>query len=245
MKKIYFEAKSTFDKEHVTQYIYNSNKFKIFHYKNDIDYSNYRLTLDEIEDLQLIKKVLKKFSPNIYFNYKNIFKFINKNKKLFEINKMHKLEKKSDLTAGNKLWQRANKIIAGGNMLLSKRPQMFLPNLWPTYFTKTDGVQVWDLDNNVYDDLLFAVGTNILGYNNKEINEAVERTIKNGNMSSLNCPEEVILSEKLLEMHDYIEMLKFARSGGEANSIELELQERTQKIQKLLFVDIMDGMIGI
>ena len=41
---------------------------------------------------------------------------------------------------------------------------MFLPNLWPTYFTKTDGVQVWDLDNNVYDDMLFAVGTNILGY---------------------------------------------------------------------------------
>ena len=59
LKKSYLEAKSTFDKEHVTQYIYNSNKFKIFHYKNDIDYSNYRLTLDEIEDLQLIKKVLK------------------------------------------------------------------------------------------------------------------------------------------------------------------------------------------
>ena len=63
-------------------------------------------------------------------------------------------------------------------------------------------------------------------------------------MSSLNCPEEVILSEKLLEMHDYIEMLKFARSGGEANSIAIKLLERT-KIQKLLFVDIMDGMIGI
>ena len=68
-----------------------------------------------------------------------------------------------------------------------------LPNLWPTYFTKTDGVQVWDLNNNVYDDMLFAVGTNILGYNNKEINEAVERTIKNGNMSSLNCPKVILV----------------------------------------------------
>ena len=45
--------------------------------------------------------------------------------------------------------------------------------------------------------MLFAVGTNILGYNNKEINEAVAKTIKDGNMSSLNCPEEVELAEKL------------------------------------------------
>ena len=75
-------------------------------------------------------------------------------------------------------------------------------------------------------------GTNILGYNNKEINEAVERTIKNGNIS-LNCPEEVILSEKLLEMHDYIEMLKFARSGGEANSIAIRIARAHTKNSKV------------
>ncbi len=233
LKKSYLEAKSTFDKEHVTQYIYKSNKFNIFHYKNDFDYSDYRITLDEIEDLQLIKKIYKKFSPSIYFNYKKIFKFIKKNKKLFEINKKYNLEKKSDLTDGNKLWIRANNIIAGGNMLLSKRPEMFLPNLWPTYFKKTNGVKVWDLNNNVYDDMLFAVGTNILGYNNKEINEAVTKTIQDGNMSSLNCPEEVILSEKLLEMHDYIEMLKFARSGGEANSIAIRIARAYTKNSKV------------
>ena len=81
--------------------------------------------------------------------------------------------------------------------------------------------------------MLFAVGTNILGYNNKEINEAVTKTIKDGNMSSLNCPEEVILSEKLLEMHDYIEMLKFARSGGEANSIAIRIARAYTKNSKV------------
>ena len=35
-----------------------------------------------------------------------------------------------------KLWKYANKIIPGGNGLLSKRPQRFSPDLWPTYYTK-------------------------------------------------------------------------------------------------------------
>ena len=33
-------------------------------------------------------------------------------------------------------------------MLLSKRPEMFLPDQWPSYFSKTKGCHVWDLDNN-------------------------------------------------------------------------------------------------
>ena len=35
---------------------------------------------------------------------------------------------------GEKLWKRAKTIIPG-NMLLSKRPEMFLPEKWPTYFS--------------------------------------------------------------------------------------------------------------
>ena len=38
---------------------------------------------------------------------------------------------------GQKLYSKAKQIVAGGNMLLSKRPEMFLPEHWPAYFTKT------------------------------------------------------------------------------------------------------------
>ena len=38
------------------------------------------------------------------------------------------------MSNGQKLWSRAKNVIPGGNMLLSKRPEMFLPNYWPTYF---------------------------------------------------------------------------------------------------------------
>ena len=35
-------------------------------------------------------------------------------------------------------------------MLLSKRPDMFLPEQWPSYFSKAKGCKVWDLDGNEY-----------------------------------------------------------------------------------------------
>ena len=65
---------------------------------------------------------------------------------------------------GQKLYSKAKQIVAGGNMLLSKRPEMFLPEHWPAYFTKTRGCEVWDLDGNKYIDTLMMPGTNSLGY---------------------------------------------------------------------------------
>ena len=53
----------------------------------------------------------------------------------------------------NKFWLRAKKNIAGGNSMISKHPDMFLPNQWPTYFKKTRGCKVWDLDGKKYFDL--------------------------------------------------------------------------------------------
>ena len=101
---------------------------------------------------------------------------------------------------------------------------MFLPGLWPAYFSKSKGCHVWDLDGKKYVDLsTMSVGTNILGYSNKKIDNEVIKVVKKGNMSSLNCPEEVYLSEKLLEMHNGFDMIRFAKTGGEANSVAIRI----------------------
>lgn len=124
---------------------------------------------------------------------------------------------------GQKLYSKAKQIVAGGNMLLSKRPEMFLPEQWPSYFSKSKGCEVWDLDGNKYIDTLMMPGTNSLGYNYAEIDEAVKETINSGNMSTLNAPEEVELTERLIELHPWADMARFARSGGEANSVAIRL----------------------
>ena len=121
---------------------------------------------------------------------------------------------------GQKLYNRAKRVIPGGNMLLSKRPEMFL-NKWPSYFSKAKGSEVWDLDGKRFTDLsIMGIGTNILGYGHEEVDSAVaKRVVSTGNMSTLNCPEEVYLAEKLVEMHPWADMVKYARSGGEANAL--------------------------
>ena len=125
---------------------------------------------------------------------------------------------------GQKLWRRAKKIIPGGNMLLSKRPEMFLPNQWPSYYSASKGCRVWDLDDNEFIDMsIMGVGTNILGYANTQVDDAVINTVKSGNMSTFNAPEEVYLAEKLIKMHPWADMARFARSGGEANAIAIRI----------------------
>jgi glutamate-1-semialdehyde 2,1-aminomutase len=128
------------------------------------------------------------------------------------------------MKSGQQLWQRAKKIIPGGNMLLSKRAEMFLPENWPAYFQKSKGCEVWDLDNNKYiDTAIMGIGTNTLGYGHREVDDVVRQVIDNGNMSTFNCYEEVALAERLIELHPWADMARFARSGGEANAIAVRI----------------------
>lgn len=109
-------------------------------------------------------------------------------------------------------------------MLLSKRAEMYLPSGWPAYFDRTSGCLVWDLDGNEYRDLSFmGVGTNILGYSNPAVDDAVRSTVDRGNLSTLNAPEEVYLAERLVAMHPWADMARFARSGGEACAIAVRI----------------------
>jgi len=70
---------------------------------------------------------------------------------------------------------------------------------------------------------LMGVGTNVLGYANKKIDNAVIRNLKKSNMTTLNCPEEVYLAKKLISIHPWASKVKFARSGGEANAIAIRI----------------------
>lgn len=101
---------------------------------------------------------------------------------------------------------------------------MILPKLWPSYFSKTSGYNIWDLDGKKYSDLsLMGIGTNTLGYSNPYVDSAVLKTVSSGNISTLNCYEEIKLAEKLISLHPWFQKAKFARSGGEANTIAIRI----------------------
>jgi glutamate-1-semialdehyde 2,1-aminomutase len=218
------ETSNPLDREHVTPYLRNSGKFKTATMQYNRDLSALRWTVDEPSDFAVIEKVFQHFDPRTDFSWIEILNLQLQQPDLFNINQHIIRNEGETMGSGQKLWKHAKQIIPGGNMLLSKRAEMFLPNQWPAYFSKAKGCKVWDLDDKEYIDMsIMGIGTNTLGYGHPEVDAAVHQTIDNGNMSTLNCPEEVYLAEKLIELHPWADMVRFARSGGEANAIAIRI----------------------
>ena len=137
---------------------------------------------------------------------------------------------------GTDLWNKAKQIIPGGSQLLSKRAEMFLPDLWPSYYKKAKGVVVWDLDDNRYVDMsIMGVGTCILGYADDDVNRAVKEVVDKGSMCTLNCPEEVELAELLLKLHSWADMVRYAKTGGGAMAIAIRIARAYTKKDKIAF----------
>ena len=224
LERAHRETQVPSDREHVTPYIRESGQFSTLTISSDHNYSNLRWTVDELADLEVVDFIVQHFAPNRLFSWKDVLGIYVKFPVELSKNSTIARNEGAQMGTGQKLWKRAKAVIPGGNMLLSKRAEMFLPDQWPAYFSKSKGCKVWDLDGNEYTDMsIMGIGTNILGYGNQEVDDAVRKTVDAGNMSTLNCPEEVYLAEKLIEMHPWADMVRLARSGGEANAIAIRI----------------------
>lgn len=218
------ETDKPYDHEHVTPYLREPGLFNIATFQNDEDLSAGRWTVDEPADFSVIEKIFEHFHPRTDFGWREVLELEKKRQDIFSINKSITRNEGAVMGTGQKLWRRAKQLIPGGNMLLSKRAEMFLPEQWPAYFSKAKGCKVWDLDGNEYTDMcIMGIGTNSLGYGHPEVDAAVQKTVVDGNMSTFNCPEEVYLAERLVELHPWADMVRFARSGGEANAIAIRI----------------------
>ena len=187
---------------------------------NFVKKKTYKLSIDTKKDFNKVKKIFKYFHPNIYFNYYDVLRYLEKHKNVKSKNR--------DFLSN------AKNLIIGENMLVSKNHNMLLPGKWPSYFSKTKGFYVWDLNNKKYADMcLMGVGTNVLGYSINEIDKAVIKNVKKGNLSTFNCPEEVLLAKKLISLHPWFDKAKFTRSGGEANALAIRVARANTEKQNV------------
>ncbi len=217
------EATDAYDREHVTSYLRRASDISKGNLESPIDYSEMRWTVDDADDLEFVRSVFKHFAPRRSFGWEEVLAFVEQQPPSGDTPRTTR-NQGAAMNTGQKLWQRARRVIPGGNMLLSKRPEMFLPEHWPAYFSSAAGCTVTDLDGNCLIDMsLMGIGTNTLGYGHPAVDEAVRGVVAAGNMTTLNCPEEVYLAERLVEMHPWAQMARFARSGGEANAISIRI----------------------
>ncbi|MFH2021081.1 MAG: aminotransferase class III-fold pyridoxal phosphate-dependent enzyme [archaeon] len=242
------EAKLQSEHEHVTPFINKKpQRFRSANCINDTDLSQMRWTVDESEDLELVKKIyslLGDKATNHSFNMIDVLNIIashpelNKYNAHIERNEGYVKSLKGDkmVNKGQDLWVKAKKILPGGSQLLSKRSEMYLPDQWPSYYSKAKGINVWDLDGVRYKDMSnMGIGTCVLGYADPDVNKAVLSAVRNASMTTLNCPEEVELAEKLLQLTPWAQMVRYARTGGEATSVAVRIARASVKKDKIVF----------
>ena len=254
LKTAWTSAKLPSDREHVTPYIRNhENIFSTGSFKGDQDLSSHRWTVDELRDFGFVTRVYERLHPaKPYFKMADVLDLLVKYPELIQINKgiernegfnksleedkktdaMQKLNIKKSIA----LQEHAKERIPGLSQLLSKRPDMFSFGVWPGYFSKAKGVEVWDLDGNRYVDMsIGGIGANVLGYADPDVDQAVREAIDKGTSASLNCPEEVDLADLLCELHPWAEKVRFARTGGEAMTIAVRIARARTGRDKIAF----------
>jgi glutamate-1-semialdehyde aminotransferase len=125
---------------------------------------------------------------------------------------------------GQQLYRRARLRIPGGTQLLSKRPELYLPEQWPSYYSHAKGADVWDLDGRKYTDMSYmGIGSCVIGYADDDVDTAVKAAIDTGTMTTLNCAEEIELADLLCELHPWADMVRYTRAGGEALSVAVRI----------------------
>ena len=201
---------------------------------NDInlDLDKLHLSLDTKEDFDLIEKIITNFG-DIEFTIHDVLGFLNAHPHLLA---KEQTDAHTGGTKGQELYTQAKKIIPGGTQLLSKRPEMFLPDRWPAYYQQASGIQITTLDGiKMKDFSIMGIGACILGYCDQDVNSAVKTCVDKGNMTSLNSPKEVELTKLLLEIHPWANMARYCKGGGEATTIAIRISRAASKKDKVAF----------
>ena len=244
LKEAYSNALEPTDMEHVTPYIIRNYENKLDLYKiydldlnelrnkyPNIDFRKLHLSVDTIEHLNIVKSIASNFG-DLKFSITDILDFLNSHPHLLIETEI----KDSFKGKGQELYNESKKLIPGGTQLLSKRPEMFLPDLWPAYYQQASGIEITTLDGvKMQDFSIMGIGACILGYCDKEVNAAVKTCIDKGNMTSLNSPKEFELTKLLLEIHPWASMARYCKGGGEATTIAIRISRAASKKDKVAF----------
>lgn len=253
LERTWREARLKSEREHVTPYLRNHPElFRQGNMRYHEDLSSLRWTVDTPRDLDFVRTVYSNFSSNA-FGMGEVLDLLKHNPQLGEINQgieRNEGYRKSLVEdgefgpgeaapvsgTGQRLYDKARTRIPGGTQLLSKRPEMFLPEQWPSYYSRARGAEVWDLDGNRFLDMSYnGIGACVLGAADPDVDEAVKAAIDQGSMSTLNCPEEVELADLLCELHPWAEMVRYARSGGEAMALAVRIARAHTRRDRVAF----------
>lgn len=234
LERVYKTAKGALYTEHVTSYInHNRFLFKIGHYNSPLSGLNgLRWTLDTSQDYEFFNGVAKHIKENSVPRYIEILNILKNHSELTKINhnqirneglekniRIEKLNAKNpSFKRSQEFLSRAEKVIPLGSQTFSKSRTSYLPGYAPLFATHGLGGRIWDIDGNMYVDLVNGLMPNVLGYADADVDFAIKQQLNNGITLSLATELEVQLAEKLTKLIPCAEKVRFAKNGSDATS---------------------------
>ena len=127
---------------------------------------------------------------------------------------------------------RARKVIPGG--MYGHLNVARLPAGYPQFFARAEGATLWDVDGNAYVDFMCAYGPMVLGYGNREVEEAAAAQRALGDVLTGPSERLVELAEKLVGMVAHADWALFQRNGTDATTLCVVIARAATKKRKIL-----------
>jgi 3-aminobutanoyl-CoA transaminase len=139
---------------------------------------------------------------------------------------------KLNITKSQKLFEEATSLVPGG-VLGARRPQDFIAGEYPIFIDSGKGCRLIDVDGNEFIDFLCGYGPIILGYREKEVDDAVYKQIsEKGFCFTLTQKFQNDLAAKIAELVPSAEMSIFLKTGSDATTAAIRIaRAHTNKLK--------------
>ena len=129
----------------------------------------------------------------------------------------------------------ALKYIPLASQTYSKSYKVHFRNVSPFFLNKGNGCYVWDEDKNKYIDFICGLLPIIIGYNDKQINNAIISQLKKGITFSLPTVLETKLSKELCKLIPSAEMVRFGKNGSDVTAASIRLARAYTNRDNIIF----------
>lgn len=131
-------------------------------------------------------------------------------------------------------FEEALRLIPWGTQTNAKRPFPFFAETMPKFIVRGKGCRIWDMEGKEYIDFRLALGPVTLGYCYNEVDNAVRQQMEDGVLFSMASPIELELAKRINRMVPNAEMVRFMKTGEDANMCNVRIARAYTKRDMIL-----------
>ncbi len=131
-------------------------------------------------------------------------------------------------------FEEALRYIPWGTQTNAKRPLPFFSETMPKFIVRGKGCRIWDMEGKEYIDYRLALGPVTLGYCYDEVDSAVRAQLARGVLFSMASPIELELAKRVCRVVPNAEMVRFMKTGEDANSCNVRIARAFTKRDMIL-----------